>query len=482
MKQLPVTPESYQLLHQGAIALAQVEAAGIRIDVPYLERSIVEVGDRIKAMEGELREDAVYKLWRRRYGDRMKWDATGQLAKIVFGELGYKHQGWTASTEQREEEGERQYKSNDAAFANVDLPFVKTYFLARKLRKALQTYLRGIRREVVGDLLHASLNLHTVTTYRLSGSEPNLQNQPARNPEVTEIVRRCFIPRKDHVLLEIDYSAQEFRVAACFWKDPAMIAYASNPDSDIHRDQAMKLFMLERSQVEKKTARDWTKSKFVFAKLYGSYWRSMAANLWENVADKKFKVPDSGASFLKHLRHKGIKGLGETLRGMEPDQGTFERHVKQVEEEFERSFPVFSAGKEKWWQEYQKRGWFQLMTGFVVQWGKGERLSRNNLQNTPIQGPGAHTMLWSIIQLVKWFKKKRMRSLVVNSVHDSVQVDTHKDELQDVINQCKKIMSEDVRKFWDWVIVPLDVEIEVCEENWFHKKAWTNVGGIWQPK
>jgi len=44
----PITNQAYKLLHDGCVALAEVEANGIRIDVEYLNRAIEQTSDKIK--------------------------------------------------------------------------------------------------------------------------------------------------------------------------------------------------------------------------------------------------------------------------------------------------------------------------------------------------------------------------------------------------------------------------------------------------
>ena len=81
--------DARQLMHEGVIALAQVEANGMRVDVPRLERTIEKVGRRIKMQEELLREDDVFKTWRRRFGQKTNLGSGPQLGKILFEELGY---------------------------------------------------------------------------------------------------------------------------------------------------------------------------------------------------------------------------------------------------------------------------------------------------------------------------------------------------------------------------------------------------------
>ena len=73
------------LMHEGAIALAQVEANGMRVDVPRLERTIGKVERRIKELEGRLREDDVFKTWRKIFGQKTNLGSGPQLGRILFG-------------------------------------------------------------------------------------------------------------------------------------------------------------------------------------------------------------------------------------------------------------------------------------------------------------------------------------------------------------------------------------------------------------
>ena len=115
------------------------------------------------------------------------------------------------------------------------------------------------------------------------------------------------------------------------------------------------------------------------------------------------------------------------------------------------------------------------MTGFVCR----GIYSYNNLMNTPIQGPSFHLMLWSLIEANSWLKLNLPRSMVIGQIHDSMYLDVHEDDLQDVLNQVKAIMTVDVRSHWDWVVTPLEVEVDASAENWFAKKPMKENSGRW---
>jgi len=113
-----------------------------------------------------------------------------------------------------------------------------------------------------------------------------------------------------------------------------------------------------------------------------------------------------------------------------------------------------------------KQGWFDLLTGFRIAGVYG----RNDVINYPVQGVAFHCLLWSLVRLVKWLKKNRMKTVIVGQIHDSIVADVHPDELDDFLAMAKRVMTGDIRKHWGWIIVPLEIEAESSETNWFDKR------------
>src|SRR5690606_6500640 len=125
-----------------------------------------------------------------------------------------------------------------------DHPFVKTYLEIKKLTKAVSTNFRGILREVVDGKVHCFFNLHLVQTYRSSSDSFNYQNIPVREEEIAKLIRRSFVARPGRQIIEIDIKGAEVITAACYHKDPTMLAYIKDPSKDMHRDMAMELYLL----------------------------------------------------------------------------------------------------------------------------------------------------------------------------------------------------------------------------------------------
>lgn len=465
------TPESYDLLHQGVLALSQLEMNGIRIDLEFLNKAIRKAEKKIPKLEAELMDTKVFKRWQKTFGQKTKLGSPQQLATLFFNVYKYPCRLKTENTNLP--------SAKEENFQDIDHPFVKKYFEWKGVIKMKNTYLRNILRETDSDgFLHASYNLHTTDTLRGSVNDPSFQNMPIRDPEMGKWIRGSFIPRKNCDIAEVDYGQLEWKCASAFWKDPGMVAYASDPTKDIHRDKAMDCYMCSEDQVSK-NMRYCAKNMIVFPLLYGSYHKNCATHLWEAVNRMDLCLAD-GTPLGKHLKKKGIKELGRCEHGMKPELHTFEVHIKGVEDRFNAQFPGFGKGKERWWNQYLERGWFPLMTGFVIQ----GIYSRNFLLNCPIQGPGFHLLLWSLIRIQKLLTKRKMRTLLIGSIHDCILADVWKGEMQDFLNLCKQVMTVDVRKHWDWVIVPLIIEADVVEEgsNWHLKKPLIEKDGMWKLK
>lgn len=445
----PTTRDAYKLMHDGTLALAEAEQNGIRIDVERLDGTIERTTERIERLTERLKRDEVWELWRRRFGQKANFGSRPQLGEVLFGEMGYEA---TAHTDGGQS-GKKRVQVDEAALERIDLPFVKNYLKLEKLKKLKSTYLLGVRREVVDGILRPSFNLHLVRSYRSSCDSPNFQNIPIRDGSIAKLIRSCIIPRNGHVLAEIDYGGHEWRIAACFWRDEAMVEYASDLSLDIHRDMAAECYLLEPDEVTS-DVRFFTKNQFVFPMLYGSYYVNTARNLWNVIGAAELKTKDGDPLGL-HLRGEGIEEDG------------FEEHIQAVERRFNERFPTWSKRKEQWWKRYQERGWFPLMTGFRC----SEVYSRNQAFNLPVQGPAFHCLLLALILLSRRLKERGMKSMIVGQIHDSIVMDVLRAELDEVLAMAKQIMTEEVRRLYPWVIVPLLIEAKVGEENWHLMKA-----------
>ena len=373
----PITNQAYKLLHDGCVALSQVEANGICIDTNYLKEAIHKAGLQINEISDNLKQYKIYKVWRKTYGSKTNLGSREQLGKVLFDVMKYPCQLRTKTG---------RAKADETNLKSTGLKFVDSYLRFEKLKKARSTYLRNILRETTDGFLHPNFPLHLVQSYRGSSDHPNFQNIPVRDPEIKELVRRAFIARKNHQIVEIDFKGIEICSAACYHKDPRMIKYIKNPKLDLHRDMAAEIYMLERNEVTNDT-RYCSKNQFIFPQFFGDWYKHCAVHLWNNIEVLNLVIKDTNIDLYSHLKSMGICELGACDPDEDSEDGTFEKHLQKIEYAFwNKRFKVYNQWKKDWWKAYQEDGYFETLTGFIIE----GNLDRKQAINYPIQGTAFH--------------------------------------------------------------------------------------------
>lgn len=473
MKRHRTTLDGVRLLHEGALALAEVERAGVRVDRGYLIKTMDKIEKQVMNIEKEMKSDKIYKLLQKEFGDKAKIDNRTQLAHVIFRVMEYEVKYIT---------GHGRLSTNKKAIEHVDLPYVKNFLKADELKHAKSHNLDSIMREMVetdeGWFVHPLFNLNTVRTIRSSSQMPNWQNNPVRNPEVAEMVRQAYIPRKGNFIVDPDMSQIEVRLAAVYTKDPNLVHYVSDEKSDMHGDMAQQIYILKKHEVTD-PARHAAKNQFVFPEFFGSGYFQCAPELWDSIKRRNLTVGEDGMPLRKHLRRHDITELGDCDPKATPGRHTFAGHLKAIEQDFwGRRFKTYTDWKKSWYAAYQRDAGFSLLTGFAI----NGVLSRNDVINYPIQGTAFHCCLQALIWLVRWVKKYKLKSHVIGEIHDSIQGDVRPSERNDFIDQAVYFMTEKLRKKWDWINVPLRVKVSVSprNESWFAGKKWTRQSdGVW---
>lgn len=445
--------DGYKLLQDGAIALARVEANGMRVDVPYLDAEIAKTAARIKRLEIRLRECEEYKLQRRRFGQSVNLTSRDQLASVLFGDMGHTPKTVTATGKA---------KLDETALELVGTQYTKGFLRLEKLNKLYSTYLTGIRREVEGEFVHCFFGLHLVRSYRGQSDSPNLQNVPVRDPIQGASIRRAFIPRPGCAIIEIDYSSVEVRVACALSGDKKLTYDAT--EGDMHRDMAAECFLIDKDDVSK-PARQAAKGGFVFAEFYGDWYKKVTQNLWDGALRGGIETK-SGINLIDNLAKHGITSCGACDPRRDAMPGTFEHHIKAVEDRFwNKRFRVYHAKRQEWVETYKRQGFIDIATGFRCL----GPMSRNQVMNYNIQGPAFHCLLWSLIQLQRELKRRKMRSLIIGQIHDSIIGDVPLEEKDEYLALAGEITTRRLRAAWPWVSVPLKVEAEMATTNWYDK-------------
>lgn len=193
---------------------------------------------------------------------------------------------------------------------------------ARELNKAHTTFIDSITKHAVNGRIHADINQIRsddggTVTGRFSMSNPNLQQIPARHPELGPMIRSIFIPENGCVWGTFDYSQQEPRILVHYSKlmnldgvDDIVDAYKKG-DADFHKVVA------DMAGIERKQAKTIN-----LGLMYGMGKNKLMAELglMKESAEKLIQQYHRRAPFVKQLmdnvsRKANDRGKIRTLLG-----------------------------------------------------------------------------------------------------------------------------------------------------------------------
>lgn len=142
-------------------------------------------------------------------------------------------------------------KINKSLFDKSDSPVVESLSRARRMNKIVTTFAGSIRRHAINGRIHCGFNQLRIAREsgdekgpaygRISSTNPNMQQQPARDPELGPLWRSIYIPDTELQWLCADFSQQEPRMLIHFAElcglpraEEAANRYRSDPKTDNH--------------------------------------------------------------------------------------------------------------------------------------------------------------------------------------------------------------------------------------------------------
>lgn len=272
------------------------------------------------------------------------------------------------------------------------------------------------------NVIHATYNVGFVKTGRLSSSNPNVQQISAR-------LKPAFIPRPGHVLLDLDYSQVELRVAAFISRSQPMIEAFQRGD-DLHRLLAAKIAGKAPEDVtslERKRAKAGN-----FGLLYG-----MSPGGFQSYAATAYDVSLTLAE--AQAVHSAFFEMWDGMR---------QWHERSKRRAYERGYVTSPIGRTQWLSDLYSKSSF-----------KSSHAERNAL-NSPVQGFGSDLMQMaaaSIMGTLPGYPLPRVEGAhVVATVHDEICIEVPEDRWQEILIECKRRM-EDVNTF----LRPLDCQMDV---------------------
>jgi len=313
-----------------------------------------------------------------------------------------------------------------------EMKVAETFLTDLKRQSAISSYLSafvdGIEHYTKEDgMLHVSLTQHVTATGRFSGRNPNMQNMPRGG---TFPVKRVFISRWNSPefgmqgkILEADFAQLEFRVAALLSQDKVAMQEVST-GFDVHSYTAKII-----TEAGQPTSRQEAKAH-TFAPLYGAtgYGRTKAE-----------------AEYYTHFMDK-YKGIAKW-------------HKKLGDEAINLGRIKIPSGRQYAFPDVERRA-------------SGTPTHFTMIKNYPVQGFATG----DIVPIVLLEIEKRLedyKSMLVNSVHDSVVLDVHPLEeatVLRIIDEVNKNLKSIVESHFDIdVNVPLLLEAKIGN-NWLDVK------------
>lgn len=272
------------------------------------------------------------------------------------------------------------------------------------------------------DVIHATYNVGFVKTGRLSSSNPNVQ-------QISSRLKPAFIPRPGHVLLDLDYSQVELRVAAFISRSAPMIEAFQRGD-DLHRLLAAKIAGKAPEDVtslERKRAKAGN-----FGLLYG-----MSPGGFQSYAATAYDVSLTLAE--AQAVHSAFFEMWDGMR---------QWHERAKRRAYERGYVTSPIGRTQWLSDLYSKSSF-----------KSSHAERNAL-NSPVQGFGSDLMQMaaaSIMGTLPGYPLPKVEGAhVVATVHDEICIEVPEDRWQEILIECKRRM-EDVNTF----LRPLDCQMDV---------------------
>ena len=390
--------------------LADMEMAGVELNPTYLKRMSTTLGKRITEMES-----TAYKM----AGEEFNLGSPKQLQGILFDKLGIDPKNMkktktgisTAAAELEKIKG-----THDI----IDL--IIEY---RELTKLKSTYVDTLP-ELVNPAtkrIHTTYSQTIAATGRLASNEPNLQNIPIRT-ELGRKIRKAFVAPKGKLLLSLDYSQVELRVAAHMAQDKTFLE-AFNTGADVHTRTAAEIHGISDEEVTKDMRRS---AKSVnFGILYGM-------GVYGLSRDSGFSFEESRAYLDEYFaKHPQIKQYIEDTKAYVHKHGYVETLLGR-----RRFLPNVHSGLQQ-----------------------VKAAAERAATNSPIQGTAADLMKLAMIDVQEAIDAGNVKATMLLQVHDELVFELDAKGAKVEAKKIKHIMESAYT-----MDVPLLVDVAMGE-NWY---------------
>lgn len=394
-----------------AFVLADMEIAGIALDVPTLKQMGADFAQSMAVIA-----EAIY----REAGEEFNLNSPKQLGTILFEKMKLPYAKKTKTGYSTAEKVLNKLKIKYKIVADI-LDY-------RGIAKLQSTYVKGLLKALQPDGKIHTRYLQTLTqTGRLSSVDPNMQNIPAR--DMGKQIRKAFVPSyPDSYLMSCDYSQIELRVLAHISGDKHMqSAFLHN--QDIHAHTAMSIFGLhDPSQVTPDMRRKAKATNFGIVYGISDY------GLSQNIGISRKEAHQFIEAYFE--QYPQVKAYMDNIVKQAREQGYVETLFHR-----RRYLPDIHASN------YNLRSF-----------------AERTAMNTPIQGSAADIIKVAMLNVQKALQTQHLRSKMLLQVHDELIFEVPHDEIEKMVKLIPQLMDSAVK-----LDVPLKVETGYGK-TWFDAK------------
>jgi DNA polymerase-1 len=365
--------------------IVDMQRAGVKLDVEFLEEMGKELGQRLGQVEKEIEGHV---------GHSLNINSTQQLSVALFDEMGLA-QPWM----RRGKSGYYSTAADVLEKLHDEHPVIELILEHRQLSKLKGTYVDALAALVNPRTgrVHTSFNQTGSVTGRFSSSNPNLQNIPIRT-EMGRKIRRAFVADEGWLLLAADYSQVELRVLAHISGDPAMLAAFSRGE-DIHASTAAAIYGVPLEEVTPDQRRVAKMTNFAISYGVTGYGLSERTEL---------SIPEADAFIETYFKaYPRIKEYIDNTR----DQAREDGYVETL------------LGRRRYFPE--------LSTKSRVHRNVRDAALRMAI-NAPIQGTAADILKVAMKRLWRELEAQGLRSRMILQVHDELVLEVPEEELDTV--------------------------------------------------
>jgi DNA polymerase-1 len=380
--------------------LAQMETAGIAVDIGQLTELQSEFADQIRDAA-----EAAYGV----IGKQINLGSPKQLQVVLFDELEMPKTkrtktGYTTDAD-----------ALQSLFDKTGHPFLQ-HLLAHRDVTRLKVTADGLLNAIGSDgRIHTTFNQTIAATGRLSSTEPNLQNIPIRT-DAGRRIRDAFVVGEGYdELMTADYSQIEMRIMAHLSKDEGLIE-AFRTGEDLHSFVASRAFSVPIDEVTAELRRRVKAMSYGLA--YGLSAYGLAAQL-------KISTEEAKVQMEQYFDRFG--GVRDYLRDV-VDQARKDGYTSTV------------FGRRRYLPELDSSN------------RNVREAAERAALNAPIQGSAADIIKVAMIEVDMAIKDAGLKSRMLLQVHDELLIEIAPGERDDV----EKLVRDKMGGAY-----PLDVPLEV---------------------